>query len=85
MVIMLDVESECSKFKFERVVHAREYEARDSKMSVKFQGSPLSIDAEVKELSVFGVPELFMIKLVKNSAPDAFSVSFKLDKDVGEI
>jgi len=80
--VMLASEEICSQFKVEMVVHEREVEASDSRMSVKFQGNPLSIDTKQSDLKLFGTSEQLMKKIQKLDGDcSVFSLSFKVAKE----
>merc|ERR1719318_2206389 len=83
--VLLASEEECSQYKLEMIVHDRESEAMDSKMSVKFQGNPLSIDTEKSDFKLFGTSEQMIKKIQKmkdfNCFVDSFSLSFKVSRE----
>jgi len=81
VIVMFASEIECSKFNVEIIVHAEESHPLDSKTeNVKFQGSPLSVDAK-GEHNCFGCSERLMAKILKKSATgDRFIMSFKITK-----
>jgi len=81
VIVMFASESECSKFKFEMIIH--ESLGLDSEDSVKFQGSPLSIDLKKKEFNFYSASALFMSKIMKkldDKSGFGFCLSFKLSK-----
>ena len=81
VVVMFASEAECSKYKFEMIAHEVGFEALDSEMSVKYQGKPLSIDVNKKDLNLFGTSEQFMDKILNNrSKKGSFSLSVKISK-----
>ena len=82
MVVMFATEVECSKFKFEMIIHNCDSEPSESDMTaVKFQGKPFSIDVNKRDLNLFCTSELLLNNLVKSSVNKiAFSVSYKLSK-----
>ena len=83
--MLLASETECSRYKLEMIVHEREANALDSRMSVKFQGNPLSIDTEKSEFKLFGTSEQMIKKIQKmkdlNCYVDTFSLSFKVSRN----
>ena len=60
MIVMLASESKCSKFKFEMIVHDRWSNAFNSTITVKFTGTPLSIDVKKEDLKLYGPNEHLM-------------------------
>ena len=77
--IMLASEDVCSRFKVEMIVHQREAEVSDSKISVKFQGNPLSIDYKKSDFKLFGTSEQLMKKIQRQVGDfSVFSLSFKV-------
>jgi len=82
VVMMFGSSAECSKFKFEMVVHESCARAAESEMAVKYQGTPLSIDRNEDEMKDFEASEQFMNKLMSKSSEDSykFSLSFKISK-----
>ena len=83
MVVMFASETQCSKYKFEMIVHETESEALglDSVMAAKFCGNPLSIDLMKEELKLYNTGEKLMAKIVKKSIDGkTFSLSFKISK-----
>jgi len=82
MVVMFASETECSKYKFEMIVHEEESEALDSVMAAKFCGNPLSIDLMKEDQKLYNTGEKLMTKIVKKSIDgNAFSLSFKISKE----
>lgn len=76
VIIMFGSEAECSKFKFEMIVHEHGVDPLESEDSFRFCGSPLSIDAEKEDLNVYGVSERLMKKMLQKNV----SFSFKVEK-----
>lgn len=82
VIIMFGSKTECSKFKFEMIVHESWARAGESEMAVKYQGNPLSIDRNENQINFFEASEQFMDKLMSKSSDDVcqFSLSFKISK-----
>jgi len=80
VLVMFAAEAECSRFKVDVIVHEREEEVENSKVNIRFQDIPLSIDVkDQKKICVFGVMEEMLSKIMKNPIDDCkFSVSFKI-------
>jgi len=80
VILMLDSEAECDKFKFEMIVHGKESEALESVNVARFQGCPVSVDSKKEERHIYVVSNQLMKKIFKDSKTDAFSLSFKLTR-----
>jgi len=84
VIMMFASEIECSKFKFEMVVHVSGELGRPldpETERIKFQGTPLSIDAKKEDLNYYCCSGRFMANLMKNSTlENSFSLSFKILK-----
>lgn len=83
MLIMGATESECTKYEVEMVVHESNTvaEAVDAKVSVRFLGTPLSIDRQRDEFKLFGATAQMMKEIMKMpESKNYFKVSFKLVK-----
>jgi len=80
VVLMFASEMECSKYKFEIVIHEREKDIENSGMIVRFEGCPLSIDITKEEMNLYGTSSQFMKKLMCKSSKNAFTLSFKMSK-----
>ena len=80
-MVMFASETECSKYEFEMIVHEKGVEALDSEMSVKFRGTPISIDIKKEEQKLYSTGAELMKKIVKKSNEEnTFSVAFKISK-----
>ena len=81
---MFSSEEECSKFNVKMKVQEVNDQDEDSlkpDLSLKFSGSPFSVDAEKEGWKLFGITEQFMEKLFKkNSDNVGFSVSYSISK-----
>jgi len=78
--MMFGSQTECSKFKFEMMVHDSWTRAGES---VKYhQGTPVSVDRNDNEMRDFEASEQFMNKLMSKSSVDVykFSLSFKISR-----
>ena len=71
---MFASESECSKFKFEMIVHEHGKDASDSENTVKFSGSPLSIDVKKEELFLYGASDRLMAKMLESTVSFSFKI-----------
>jgi len=80
LILMLDCEDECTKFKFEMIIHEKGSDPLESENVVKFQGSPLSVDSKEEERNIYGVNNQLMNRIFKNLELKEFSLSFKLTK-----
>jgi len=80
VILMLDSEVECSKFKFELIIHERDSGALESENVVKFQGCPISVDTKREERNIYVASNQLMTKIIKDSNPASFRLSFKLTK-----
>jgi len=80
VVVMLTTEKECTKYKFEIVVHDGEKDVENSEMIARFEGQPFSIDVAEEELYVYGTSLQFMKKLLRKSSKNKFALSFKISK-----
>ena len=81
VIVMFASEKVCSKYNFEMYFHEHGSEALESEVSVKFRGSPFSIDAKKTDLNMYGTSERLMTELLKKSVDEnAFSLSFKISK-----
>jgi len=80
VILMLDSEEECSKFRFEMIIHGKETEAFDSENVARFKGCPLSVDSKKEERYMYVVSNQLMRRIFKDSKTNAFSLSFKLTK-----
>lgn len=82
VLVMFAGEAVCSKYRVELIVHESESSsAFDADMTLKFQGSPISIDAKDEELKLFGASEVFMTKLLNRSVnKSVFSLSVRIFK-----
>jgi len=79
VIVMFASEFECSKYKFEMIVHESEKKTFESEDAVKFQGSPLSIDVKKEELKLYGSSEQLMSKILRKSTDkNSFGLSFKI-------
>ena len=63
--VMLNSENECSKYRIEMIIHEREAEALESKVSARFQGNLISIDEKKKCMELYGTNQRLMKKIVK--------------------
>ena len=80
---MLASKSECSDYDFEMAVHEEGSSTDKSDLSVKFGGSPFSIDEEDEDFNLYCVSVELMSKLVKESADQSsIGVSFKIHKKI---
>jgi len=80
-VVMFADKNECSKFRFEVVVHEEGTTVSDSRLAVRFDGEPLSIDLKKGDLNLFGTSEKLMVKLLEKSKNKTmFNLSFKILK-----
>jgi len=81
VIVMFASEIECSRFRVEIIVHHKgSLPLNSDSENVKFQGSPLSIDAK-EELNCYGCSERLMAKILKKSTNgNNFSFSFKISK-----
>jgi len=80
-MVMFASETECSKYEFEMIVHEKGVRALDSEMSVKFRGTPISIDVKKEEQKLYNTGAELMKKIVKKSSGGkAFNVAFKISK-----
>jgi len=78
-VVMLAVQNQCSKFRFEVVVHEEGTTVSDSRMTARFDGEPLSIDLKKKDLNLFGTSEKLIAKLLeKSKTKNKFNMSFRI-------
>ena len=76
---MLATETECSKYRIEMIIHQREAEALESKVSARFQGNLISIDEKKKCMELYGTNQRLMKKILKNEGEKyKFSLSFKI-------
>jgi len=81
VIVMFASEIECSKFKFEMIVHVSGRPLDPKTEPIKFQGSPLSIDVKKEDLNYYCCSGRFMAKLMKESTlGNSFSLSFKILK-----
>ena len=81
IIVMFASEIECSKFKFEMIVHVHGRPLDPESEPIKFQGSPLSIDVKKEDLNYYCCSDRFMAKLLTSSNPgNHFSLSFKISK-----
>jgi len=82
VIVMFASETECAKYKFELIVHpTRQVRDLDSEDTVKFQGSPLSIDLKKEDLNIFSASEQSMSSIMKKSSDKSrFWLSFKITK-----
>jgi len=80
VMLMLDCEDECAKFKFEMIIHEKGSDPLESENVVRFQGCPLSVDSKEEERNIYVVNNQLMNRISKESEPKAFSLSFKLTK-----
>jgi len=80
VVLMLDSEAECAKFKLEMIVHEIGSEALESENVVRFQGCPISVDSKEEGPSIFVASGQLMRRIFRDSYPASFSLSFKLTK-----
>ena len=78
VVVMFTTASECSKYNIEMIVHERDSEFFNSKFSVKFTGSPLSIDGDKNDRKLYLMGESMMSKILQKSL--FFSISFQIVK-----
>ena len=79
--VMTTSENECQQYKIEIVVHERQMEAGfpGPGLCARFQGSPLSIDAEKKDQKLYGTNEALVTKIMsKWIHKNSFSLSFKM-------
>jgi len=77
--VMLATETECSKYRIEMIIHEREAEALESKVSARFQGNVISIDENKKCMELYGTNHRLMKKIVKKEGEKyKFSLSFKI-------
>jgi len=80
-VVMLATETECSKFKFEAVLHDEDSTVTEAEMTAKFEGKPIPIDLFKEDKNLFGTSKKFISKLIKNSkSKDSFGLSFRMSK-----
>jgi len=80
--VMLSKETECSKYRIEMIIHGREADALESKVSAGFQGSFFSIDEEKKCMEMYGTTQGLMKKIVKKEGEKyKFSLSFKISAE----
>jgi len=84
MIVMLASSSKCSEFTFEMIVHDRWSDAFSSTVTVKFTGTPLSIDVKKEDLKLYGPNEHLMKTIL---GPDdaeynqrGFGLSWKITK-----
>ena len=76
---MLATETECSKYRIEMIIHQREAEALESKVSARFQGNLISIDEKKKCMELYGTNQRLMKKILKKEGEKyKFSFSFKI-------
>jgi len=76
MVVMFASEEVCSNYDIQVIVHEHESEVFDSKLSLKFNGNPASIDDKGEEQKLYAISETFMGKLLKKSSTgSSFSIS----------
>jgi len=81
VIVMFASETECSKYKFEMIIHDKLGLNSNSEDTVKFQGSPLSIDLKKKDFNFYSASGPFMSKLIKKSNEGPiFCLSLKLSK-----
>ena len=81
--VMTTSENECQQYNIEIVVHERQMEAGfpGPGLCARFQGSPLSIDAEKKDQKLYGTNEALMTRIMsKWIHKNSFSLSFKLGR-----
>ena len=63
--VMLNSENECSKYRIEMIIHEREAEALETKVSARFQGNLISNDEKKKCMELYGTNQRLMKKIVK--------------------
>ena len=83
VIVMFAPESVCSRYKFEMkcLPHHGAGVLDDEQTSVKYQGIPLSIDLEKKDLNAFVASGIFMDRLMKESSiMGVFKLAFKIWK-----
>lgn len=77
VMVMFELEEECSKYGLEIVVHEEGTTATDSEVSYKFCGQPTSIDEEDVKYLGLTVSDSGMRKLLKKGQNKDFILSFK--------
>ena len=77
VIIMFASENECSKFKFEMIIHEHGKGFLEFENTVKFSGSPLAIDVKKEELKLYGASDKLMTKMLKNTVSFSFKIMRK--------
>ena len=73
--------TECLEYKIEMVVHEHNSEPQESELSVRFQGSPLSVDDPKISQKMYGTTDQLMNGIMeKSGSKNAFNLSFKLSR-----
>jgi len=80
VILLLDCEDECSKFKFEMIIHESGSNPLESENVVKFQGCPLSVDSKIEERNIYSVNNMLMKRILKDSEAKSFGLTFRLTK-----
>ena len=62
VVVMFASEDECAEFNLQMTVHKRDSDSLQSDLSLKFSGSPFSVDGEKVGWKLFAISEKFMEK-----------------------
>ena len=80
VLVMFNSEKDCSKYKFEIVVHG-EKSVEEAETVSRFEGNPVSIDVMQEERNLYVTSEQLMRKILsKSSNQDSFGLSFKITK-----
>ena len=82
VIVMFASKSDCSRYKFEmKCLPLVAGVLDDEQTSVRYQGIPLSIDLEKKDLNVFVASGIFMDEVIKaSSTMGHFKLAFKIWK-----